>query len=446
MNMIFPGIEPVIDEKGVNVEKFDELFKKAVAQQPDGFFAFTFQKPGETDTIYLFVVNGHPYGAGMIEKGNPAFFNVKEFFDIFSKHGTGEIIYYKVERKLLQCLLIYFSKEPSQKFASDMVDMEKVLTSLETAASDSIIALKSGNRVEFSISLKGRLSFNFFIEPSPADEQPRDALLVYIYGQQDPPITLEIFNDIRPLPASDAIHPKTELPKSLIEHYSTPPVPSLIAKAGVTLMLDNKVVGRFLISKPETIIGRNPGSDILIENPGVSRQHALIREEDGRFIIEDKGSANGTFVESEKITSRELKDGDRIKILKYEMLFNIITAKSEGEEGETEKTMYIESPVAKEKKVVIPILKLDDGQEFKIKSSITTIGSDENMGIRLDGRLISGHQASILMSKDGIATLSSSTKSLFSSTKVNGKSVTQQVLHDGDVIEIGKYKMVYKVQ
>lgn len=446
MTMIFPCIEPVIDEKGINVEKFDELFNKAVAQHPDGFFAFTFQQPGETDTIYLFVVNGHPYGAGMIEKGNPTFFNVKEFFDVFSKHGTGEIIYYKVERKLLQCLLIYFSKEPTQKFASDMADMEKVLTGLETAGSDSIIALKSGNRVEFSISLKGRLSFNFFMEPSHADEQPRDALLVYIYSQQDPPITLEIFNDIRPLPASDAIHPKTELPKSLIEHYSTPPAPSLIAKAGVTLMLDNKVVGRFLISKPETIIGRNPGSDILIENPGVSRQHALIREEDGRFIIEDKGSANGTFVENEKITSRELKDGERIKILKYEMLFNIITAKSEGEEGETEKTMYIESPAVKEKKVVTPILKLDDGQEFKIKSSITTIGSDENMGIRLDGRLISGHQASILMSKDGIATLSSSTKSLFSSTKVNGKSVTQQVLHDGDVIEIGKYKMVYKVQ
>ena len=84
MNMIFPGIEPVIDEKGINVEKFDELFNKAVAQQPDGFFAFTFLKPGETDTIYLFVVNGHPYGAGMIEKGNPTFFNVKEFFDVFS--------------------------------------------------------------------------------------------------------------------------------------------------------------------------------------------------------------------------------------------------------------------------------------------------------------------------------------------------------------------------
>lgn len=446
MNMIFPAIEPVIDEKGINVENFDDLFKRAAVQYPDGFFAFTFQKPEETDTIYLFVVNGHPYGAGMIEKENPAFFNVKEFFDIFSKYGAGEITYYKVERKLLQCLLIYFSKEPTQKFSSDMVDMEKVLTNLETAGSDSIIALKSGNRVEFSISLKGRLSFNFFMEPSPADEQPRDALLVYIYSQQDPPITLEIFNDIRPIPASDAIHPKTELPKSLTDHYSAPPAPSLTAKAGVTLMLDNKVVGRFLISKPETIIGRNPGSDILIENPAVSRQHALIREEGGRFIIEDKGSANGTFVENEKITSRELKDGDRIQILKYEMLFNILTAKGENEEGEAEKTMYIESPVVKEKMVAAHLLKLEDGQEFKIKSSITTIGSDENMGIRLDGRLISGHQASILMNKDGIATLSCSTKSLFSSTKVNGKSVTQHALRDGDVIEIGKYKIVYKVQ
>lgn len=50
------------------------------------------------------------------------------------------------------------------------------------------------------------------------------------------------------------------------------------------------------IEKESLLIGRNPACDLVINHPSVSRTHAIIRQQDGRWIVEDLGSDNGTFV------------------------------------------------------------------------------------------------------------------------------------------------------
>lgn len=51
------------------------------------------------------------------------------------------------------------------------------------------------------------------------------------------------------------------------------------------------------------IIGRDPGCDIVLPDPFVSRKHARIfyREDQDKWYIEDLGSKNGTYVNGEKI-------------------------------------------------------------------------------------------------------------------------------------------------
>ncbi|MFP2963953.1 FHA domain-containing protein, partial [Myxococcus sp. 1LA] len=51
----------------------------------------------------------------------------------------------------------------------------------------------------------------------------------------------------------------------------------------------------------ELKIGRQQGSDILITEGGVSRTHARVFEEGGTVFIDDVGSANGTFVDGQRI-------------------------------------------------------------------------------------------------------------------------------------------------
>lgn len=62
---------------------------------------------------------------------------------------------------------------------------------------------------------------------------------------------------------------------------------------------------------PRTTIGRDPGSDIAINDPDVSREHALVLEYSGRFTIADRGSTNGTTVNDQPVRGQVyLEDND----------------------------------------------------------------------------------------------------------------------------------------
>ncbi len=64
-----------------------------------------------------------------------------------------------------------------------------------------------------------------------------------------------------------------------------------------------------------TNVGRSQESELWLSDDGVSRRHArLLPEARGRFIIEDLSSANGTFVQGERISRRLLQDGDLVQI------------------------------------------------------------------------------------------------------------------------------------
>jgi hypothetical protein len=72
---------------------------------------------------------------------------------------------------------------------------------------------------------------------------------------------------------------------------------------------------RFFLEQAELTIGRDETCDLVIPERQVSRQHARIRHEGGRHILEDLGSKNGTFVNgSEVVEPHPLQDGDEIQI------------------------------------------------------------------------------------------------------------------------------------
>ena len=73
-----------------------------------------------------------------------------------------------------------------------------------------------------------------------------------------------------------------------------------------------------------TTIGRTPSNAISLPDGSVSSNHArVVRTADG-FVIEDVGSRNGTFVNSEKVTAkRALLDGDVVRFGKVLLTFNV---------------------------------------------------------------------------------------------------------------------------
>ncbi len=62
-----------------------------------------------------------------------------------------------------------------------------------------------------------------------------------------------------------------------------------------------------------TTIGRASLNQIVINNPAVSAQHAIITRFDDSYRLKDLNSTNGTQVNNVSITDVELKDGDKIR-------------------------------------------------------------------------------------------------------------------------------------
>lgn len=72
---------------------------------------------------------------------------------------------------------------------------------------------------------------------------------------------------------------------------------------------------RVELAPGESVVGRHPSADILIDSTGASRRHVRLRLDDSGLWAEDLGSANGTFVNGQRITSPVLlASGDAIGV------------------------------------------------------------------------------------------------------------------------------------
>jgi serine phosphatase RsbU (regulator of sigma subunit)/pSer/pThr/pTyr-binding forkhead associated (FHA) protein len=82
----------------------------------------------------------------------------------------------------------------------------------------------------------------------------------------------------------------------------------------------------FPLVKPEMMIGRLQSCDIILEPPGISRTHALIRRKGDTYYVVDQDSRNKTKVNEEVLvpkTDYPLKPGDRINICDVELVFHL---------------------------------------------------------------------------------------------------------------------------
>jgi pSer/pThr/pTyr-binding forkhead associated (FHA) protein len=99
------------------------------------------------------------------------------------------------------------------------------------------------------------------------------------------------------------------------------------------------------------VIGRHRSCDFPLRRSNVSRRHAEVRPEAGRYVLRDLGSTNGTFVNGERVESaRILQPGDRIDISSCTVTFCHIQGDVDAPSPEPsdEKTMLFERPPTRE--------------------------------------------------------------------------------------------------
>jgi hypothetical protein len=68
-------------------------------------------------------------------------------------------------------------------------------------------------------------------------------------------------------------------------------------------------------------IGRSETSEIVLADPSVSREHAVVEIRAGEPVVRDLGSTNGTFVNGRRVRAQSLRDGDELVLGSTKMRF-----------------------------------------------------------------------------------------------------------------------------
>jgi len=230
------------------------------------------------------------------------------------------------------------------------------------------------------------------------------------------------------------------------------------------ISLNSMVLDRKRLDKPELTIGRGSENDIVINNPAVSRHHATIFTNVNTIVIVDAGSTNGTFVNNKRIVEQQLEVSDEIIIGKMLIKYKLKDVESEddtvidlafqsGSDDEAfpdgtfmvneEDKQKILDKVKSERFTTIPTLVDSSNREFQINNNHFTIGKSVGNNLKVNGFFIKNLHANIVKLNPRTYKIISY-GSFLAPTKVNGASIRQKVLYNGDVIEVGNTKMIYQ--
>ncbi|HDL02095.1 MAG TPA: FHA domain-containing protein [candidate division Zixibacteria bacterium] len=220
--------------------------------------------------------------------------------------------------------------------------------------------------------------------------------------------------------------------------------------AELIVKYDDKVIERIVTEKKRLSIGRTKENDIVLENRGVSRKHAMLEFNDNAAIVIDNESLNGTFVNNRKISEEILRDDDIITIGKYSLTYHSQSSQDTDAGADFDGTMVLNTKKQKKllenDKIEKQIVEKYGGSvligeenaefsEFKFDRDVVTIGKAKFVHIKAKGFWLSGIQAKI-SKENNCYVLSNLGKK--GKTKVNGEPVSLYNLKNGDIITVGK--------
>ena len=124
----------------------------------------------------------------------------------------------------------------------------------------------------------------------------------------DRTITLSAVDPLQdaPGPADDVVVAVGDLPNE---------IGVLIVRAGA------QAGAKFPLSEVLTRLGRQPDSEISLDDITVSRRHAELERTPEGHIVSDAGSLNGTYVNQERVDRMLLRHGDELQIGKFRLVF-----------------------------------------------------------------------------------------------------------------------------
>lgn len=236
----------------------------------------------------------------------------------------------------------------------------------------------------------------------------------------------------------------------------------------LVLKFENAVLKEVAVGEREVSIGRSPDNAVVIDNPAVSHYHARVFNEEGRLMLEDFGSLNGTFVNGQRVKMIGLKPGDSVTIGKHTI---VVTDSAEVRaqpvwRGETKaapkinETVMLDTKERREflqkvastgessqvapRRLKVPSLVVKKGKtdqrEYTLSDKLTVIGKSEMATVKLSAWFAPKAAAQINRREDSAYYIGAADKI----PTLNGQPITRPTaLSSGDVIAVSGVELEF---
>jgi len=224
-----------------------------------------------------------------------------------------------------------------------------------------------------------------------------------------------------------------------------------LTKAAWITVEQGRLRGRqYRVEGARATIGRAEENPVgLFGDPLVQQRHAVIERRGADYVIRNLAVQEGTFVNGQRIESVDLRDGDRINIGGYEMMFHLRGTSAAARQQASLITdpvnpAHIATRLAGAKaRVDGPSLVDASGQPYPVHAgSVTRIGRALDNEIVVSHTSVSRHHASIENSNGGFVVRDLNSQN---GTFVGNRRVTEPTrVSNGDIVRVGDAQFTFR--
>jgi pSer/pThr/pTyr-binding forkhead associated (FHA) protein len=209
----------------------------------------------------------------------------------------------------------------------------------------------------------------------------------------------------------------------------------------------------FEFDQERIVVGRSPASDVCLPHRAVSLQHATIRVQGTRYVVQDEGSTNGTKVNGTAVASarpKALGDGDRITLGGFEIEFHGGVAVSQPTSSIRTGAIarrLVRDAIEVEAPPLAPFFSIVAGPDAGTRLEVPkpparlVIGRAETCDLTLTDADTSREHIEVLVDLDGVEAHDLGSKN---GMRVNEKPIDRRRLRDGDEISIGSTRIAFE--
>ncbi|MEU1422240.1 FHA domain-containing protein [Kitasatospora sp. NPDC005751] len=177
-------------------------------------------------------------------------------------------------------------------------------------------------------------------------------------------------------------------------------------------------------------VGRDPTSEIVIDDPRVSWHHAVLHTSDGHWLLDDVGSTNGTFTDGRRIDHQDVGPGTRLRF-------------GNPADGPSATFAGLPAPAGRERPSLIAPQASGVFRQpsaiIRLPGRTVRIGRADDNDLVLDDLVVSRHHAELRTLPDGgheIVDLAS-----HNGTYLNGRPVVRAPVGPADIVGIGHFAL-----